>query len=418
MSFNFTKKEMEAVGILSIGTFLEYFDFYLFIHIGVLLNSAFFEQGDAQSKALVTAIGLSTSFVFRPIGALIFGYIGDRYGRLTTLFLTMTLMCIASIGIYILPTYVEIGIIASYLVSLFRILQGMSTLGEIVGAEVYIVELLKGKKAYIGTALLNVFVGLGAQFAVIICYFAINGYIEWRNTFLVGMFVMFIGSVARRKLIEVKDFTEAQKNTKIENVHVSIATYYHSFILECMQPIIWFIVYVGFNNVLRSRFGYTEQDIIKNSFILGFACVAYQCVAVYFQTKYKPIILTKVRNTVTISLLFLSPLALFEQATSEIIVVHQTLLLFFGISDCGIIPLVYKNIPMLKRFTAAAFTFSAGRAFVALITSFSITIYMNYLGIYAFMAMGLPFAILYLFSLRYFEMLDEKSKDGQNVHYQ
>ena len=75
-----TKEQKEAVGLLSIGTFLEYFDLMLFVHMGVLLNELFFPKTDPHTTALYSATAFCSSFVFRPIGALIFGYKGIQWG--------------------------------------------------------------------------------------------------------------------------------------------------------------------------------------------------------------------------------------------------------------------------------------------------------------------------------------------------
>jgi MFS family permease len=76
-----TKEQKEAVGLLSVGTFLEYFDLMLYVHLAVLLNELFFPKYEAFAASMLTAFAFCSTFVFRPIGALIFGYIGDRGQR-------------------------------------------------------------------------------------------------------------------------------------------------------------------------------------------------------------------------------------------------------------------------------------------------------------------------------------------------
>ncbi|WP_341789407.1 hypothetical protein [Rickettsia endosymbiont of Polydrusus tereticollis] len=75
-----TKEEKEAVGLLSIGTFLEYFDFMLYVHMAVLLNQLFFPEYDPRTASLLSASIFCITFVVRPLGALIFGWIGDNIG--------------------------------------------------------------------------------------------------------------------------------------------------------------------------------------------------------------------------------------------------------------------------------------------------------------------------------------------------
>ncbi|MGN7620106.1 MFS transporter [Rickettsia amblyommatis] len=80
---------------MSIGTFLEYFDLYLYVHMAVLLNKLFFPQADPQTALIYEAAALCSTYVFRPIGALIFGWLGDNIGRKSTIIITTLLMAIA-----------------------------------------------------------------------------------------------------------------------------------------------------------------------------------------------------------------------------------------------------------------------------------------------------------------------------------
>ena len=141
-----TREQKEAVGILSIGAFLEYFDLMLYVHMAVLLNDLFFSKTDSFSASLLSAFAFSSTFLFRPVGALLIGWLGDTYGRKYTVILTTFTMAIACVWMASLPTYAQIGISASVSVTLCRMLQGISSMGEKVGAEVYITEIIKPTK--------------------------------------------------------------------------------------------------------------------------------------------------------------------------------------------------------------------------------------------------------------------------------
>lgn len=89
-----TREQKEAVGLLSIGTFLEYFDVMLYVHMAVLLNELFFPETDPLTTRLIAALSFSSVFILRPFGAIIFGYIGDNFGRKLTVIITTTLMAV------------------------------------------------------------------------------------------------------------------------------------------------------------------------------------------------------------------------------------------------------------------------------------------------------------------------------------
>jgi len=105
-----TRQQKESIFLLQIGTFLEYFDLMLYVHMVILLNELFFPPTDPQTAALLAALAFCSTYVLRPFGALIFGYIGDNYGRKPTVIITTALMAICCLIMSILPTYAEIGI--------------------------------------------------------------------------------------------------------------------------------------------------------------------------------------------------------------------------------------------------------------------------------------------------------------------
>ena len=80
-SHSLNRGQKEAVGLLSIGTFLEYFDLMLYVHMAVLLNELFFPKTDPFTASLLSAFAFCSSYILRPFGALIFGFIGDFIGR-------------------------------------------------------------------------------------------------------------------------------------------------------------------------------------------------------------------------------------------------------------------------------------------------------------------------------------------------
>ena len=98
-----TKQQKEAIGLLSIGTILEYFDLMLYVHLSVLLNDLFFPKTDPMMAKLLGATAFCMTFVLRPIGGYVIGSIGDAIGRKTTIYITTFIMAT-------LPTYEEIGI--------------------------------------------------------------------------------------------------------------------------------------------------------------------------------------------------------------------------------------------------------------------------------------------------------------------
>src|SRR5689334_21114447 len=125
-----TKLQKQTIRLLSIGTFLEYFDLFLYVHMAVLLNDLFFPPNDSNIQSLLAAFSFCSPFVFRTFGAWGLGYIGDKYGRKITIIITTLVTGITCFVIAFLPTYAQIGIQATWIILVCRMLQGFSSMGE------------------------------------------------------------------------------------------------------------------------------------------------------------------------------------------------------------------------------------------------------------------------------------------------
>ncbi|GFQ79416.1 MFS transporter [Trichonephila clavata] len=161
-----TREQKEAVGLLSIGTFLEYFDLMLYVHMAVLLNELFFPVTNPHSASFSAALAFSSTYLLRPFAALIFGWIGDNIGRKVTIIITTTTMALSCVVMANVGTYAQIGITASWIVTICRILQGISSIGEIVGAGLYLTESVKPPLRYPVVASVVVASALGGTAAL------------------------------------------------------------------------------------------------------------------------------------------------------------------------------------------------------------------------------------------------------------
>lgn len=134
------RKAKKATAVAAFGTFIEYYDFSVFGYVAATIAVVFFPSGDPVAGLLNTFLVFGTAFLVRPLGAIFFGRIGDRFGRRASLVGSVILMSAAAGLTAVLPTYAQIGIWAPILLGLLRMLQGLSAGGEIGGAATYIRE--------------------------------------------------------------------------------------------------------------------------------------------------------------------------------------------------------------------------------------------------------------------------------------
>ena len=141
------------------------------------------------------------------------GYI-DHLGRKSTVVITTLIMALSCFIVAILPTYAEIGVKAAWIVTMCRIAQGFSSMGETVGAELYLTELIKPPAQYPAVALTSVFTSLGGMGALFVVYLTITTGANWRYAFWIGTGIAMIGGLARTRLRETPEFADAKRRVK------------------------------------------------------------------------------------------------------------------------------------------------------------------------------------------------------------
>ena len=213
---NITRQQKESIFLLSIGTFLEYFDLMLYVHMAVLLNDLFFPQSDPTTAKLLAALTFCSTFMLRPIGGFVIGMIGDKIGRKSTIIITTSLMAVCCVTMATVGTYAEIGIAASVIMVACRALQGFSSMGESVGAMLYSTETLKSPYRYIGVGIVEIGSYAGGLFALVVASFALSMGLNWRIAFWIGAAIALVGLVARTRLRESPEFVDFKRRLKIK----------------------------------------------------------------------------------------------------------------------------------------------------------------------------------------------------------
>jgi MFS family permease len=155
-----------------LGTMIEWYDFYIFGSLAVVMSQLMFPKGNPAWALIQTWAVFATGFVVRPFGAIVFGRVGDLIGRKYAFLVTLTIMGLSTFVIGLLPTYASVGLVAPSVLLLLRLLQGLALGGEYGGAAVYVAEHVPdNKRGYYTsfiqvTATLGLFVSLGVILGV------------------------------------------------------------------------------------------------------------------------------------------------------------------------------------------------------------------------------------------------------------
>lgn len=200
------------------GTFLEWYDFLTFATLAVVFGPLFFPSSDPSTGLLASLATFGVGMVVRPIGAAIFGSIGDRIGRRPVFMITITLMGIATVCVGFLPTYAQIGIWAPILLVTLRLLQGLSAGGEIGGSAVYLTEHAGDSNRGFKTSFLQLMGPLGIlvstlQIALLQGYLTQEEFLSWgwRVPFWISLILLLLAFKARMALEETPIYLQLSK---------------------------------------------------------------------------------------------------------------------------------------------------------------------------------------------------------------
>ena len=127
-----------VIAASSAGTVFEWYDFFIYGTLAAIIGKTFFPSGNATLETLLVWAGFAVGFGFRPLGAILFGFLGDRLGRKYTFLVTVTLMGIATAGVGFIPSAEAIGIAAPIILVAMRLIQGLALGGEYGGAATYV----------------------------------------------------------------------------------------------------------------------------------------------------------------------------------------------------------------------------------------------------------------------------------------
>jgi MFS family permease len=213
-----TADEKLVIFASSLGTVFEWYDFYIYGTLGVFLAKYFFSNVPANVGFIFTLLAFAAGFAVRPLGALIFGRIGDIVGRKYTFLVTMTLMGLGTFFIGVLPSYAQWGIMAPVVLIALRLVQGLALGGEYGGAAIYVAEHSPADKRGYYTSWIQTTATLGLFMALLLILAIRNLMGEaafadwgWRVPFLLSIVLLVVSIWIRLKLNESPIFQQMKE---------------------------------------------------------------------------------------------------------------------------------------------------------------------------------------------------------------
>ena len=271
-----------VIGASSVGTIFEWYDFFIYGTLAAsgIIGRAFFPSGNETLQTLLAWAGFAIGFGFRPLGAILFGFLGDRVGRKATFLVTITVMGLATAGVGLIPSAATIGYAAPILIILLRIAQGLALGGEYGGAAVYVAEHAPPEKRGFYTSFIQASVPGGFVLSLIVVL-GVKAVIPaaiwddwgWRIPFVLSLLLLAISLWMRLKLSESPVFREMKAKGELSgNPFVESFTYPGNkkrifvalFGLAAGLTVIWYTAYFSSLSFLKGpmRVDGTAAEII------------------------------------------------------------------------------------------------------------------------------------------------------------
>lgn len=216
-----TPEQRKVIFASSLGTVFEWYDFYLYGTLAVIIGKQFFSNLDPSSQLIFSLLAFAAGFIVRPFGALFFGRLGDMIGRKYTFLVTILIMGLSTFVVGILPGYASIGVAAPVILIGLRLLQGLALGGEYGGAATYVAEHSPQNKrgAYTAWIQTTATLGLFLSLMVILGTQTILGPVAfadwgWRVPFIASVFLLAVSVYIRLSMNESPAFSKMKAEGK------------------------------------------------------------------------------------------------------------------------------------------------------------------------------------------------------------
>ncbi|MBK9737811.1 MAG: MHS family MFS transporter [Saprospiraceae bacterium] len=288
MSESSPKGIKSVIAASSLGTMIEWYDFYIFGSLATIISTKFFPQENQSAALLSTLATFAAGFVVRPFGALFFGRLGDIIGRKYTFTMTLLIMGGATFLIGCVPEYDKIGFFAPLIVLMLRLLQGLALGGEYGGAATYVAEHSPDNERGFWTSWIQTTATLGLFISLIVIMTTKKSMNEatfldwgWRIPFWISIVMVAVSFVIRRKMNESPLFAKAKSEgkTSINPIKESFGNKLNfKFVLLALlgatmgQGVIWYTGHYYAMNFLKTDClvdAFMVEEIMTWAFLFG-----------------------------------------------------------------------------------------------------------------------------------------------------
>jgi MHS family proline/betaine transporter-like MFS transporter len=273
-----------SIAVAAFSTIVEWYDFTLYLYFATVLSRVFF--GGGETALITTLATFAIAYLLRPLGGMVFGHIGDRFGRRRTILLSVAIMTIAMFGTALLPTHAQAGAVAGWLLFLLRCIMGFSVGGEYNAIVAYLLEGAPPNRRGLIASMASASSEIGGLFAVGVCLLTVNSMSPenldswgWRIPFLVGAVLAASVGIARTTMQESPDFDDqrARGTVPLSPLHYALANYragiLRAFAISALGSITYYIGITYVPTFLTSAGKLGEGDSLRLSTVAAFVVI-------------------------------------------------------------------------------------------------------------------------------------------------
>lgn len=283
-------KRVKILFLAAIGNCLELYDYTLYAVMLPFLVPVFFPSETQGLGMFFGYLSFGIAFFFAPLGAIFWGWFGDRFGRLKMLRLTMTGMAFSSLCIALMPGYAEVGLLAPILLILLRVIQGICASGEVKGAMIFALEHLGERYYGLTSGIITAGGAMGVLLAMFMAYQASISSDQsfWRVPFVIGSVLYLIAVAMRKFLTESKEYKAYQKNAEpisylqnivVENKSSSLVV----FMLGGLLGVLSYMMH-AFLSPYAISLGYSKEFVYTLSIYAYVATISSALITGYFMS--------------------------------------------------------------------------------------------------------------------------------------
>ncbi|MBK3442478.1 Proline/betaine transporter [Pseudomonas extremaustralis] len=361
------------------GNFVEWFDYAAYGYLATVIALTFFPQTDKATGLLATFAVFALSFIVRPLGGLVWGHFGDKYGRRSALSWSILIMSVSTFCIGILPTYNHIGLWAPALLLMIRLFQGFSASGEYAGASAFLAEYAPEGKRGLYTSIVPASTAAGLLFGAVFVA-GLHSWMSvedlhswgWRLPFLLAAPFGLVGRYIRMSLQDTPKFLEMEKRLEAKEcathapVRELLTVHRRSVMIgigvTCLNAVAFYLLLSYMPTYLSTEMGMSESD----SFMASTVSLATYIGLIFLMGKLSDRFGRKTM-LLTASVLFLVlTWPLFGMLNNQPLIVILMIQIAFGAilaMNDGTLPCFLAEIfPTRVRFSGFAFSFNIANA--------------------------------------------------------